>query len=153
MRRRQASRGIVMFWPMFCWETLDPGIHVDVTLAHTTYLKIVTDHVHHFMAMVFTDGSDLFRQDNAHCKTLFENRNGLRNMMKSSSFPRSQSDGISMGCAGPKSDSGGPPCNLQDLKELLLMCQILQDKFRGLVKSMPRCIRAALAAQGGLTWH
>lgn len=36
--------------------------------------------------------------------------------MKSSSFPRSQSDGISMGCAGPKSDSGGPPCNLQDLK-------------------------------------
>ncbi len=57
-----------MFWSIFCWETLDPGINVDVTLARVTYLKIFTDHVHHFMLMVFTDGSDLFQQDNSHCK-------------------------------------------------------------------------------------
>lgn len=28
---RQAGGGIVMFWTMIYWETLDPGIHVDAT--------------------------------------------------------------------------------------------------------------------------
>ena len=36
MGRRQASGGSVMLWAMFCWETLGPGIHVDVTLTRTT---------------------------------------------------------------------------------------------------------------------
>ncbi|ROL55318.1 Transposable element Tc1 transposase [Anabarilius grahami] len=29
MGRRQAGGGSVMLWPMFCWETLGPAIHVD----------------------------------------------------------------------------------------------------------------------------
>ena len=29
MGRRQAGGGSVMFWAMFCWETLGPAIHVD----------------------------------------------------------------------------------------------------------------------------
>ncbi len=41
-----------MFWAMFCWETLGPAIHVDVTLTRTTYLSIAADHVHHFMEVV-----------------------------------------------------------------------------------------------------
>ncbi len=42
-------------------------IHVDVTLIHTTYLKIVADHVpvHSFIAMMLPDGSCHFQQDNA----------------------------------------------------------------------------------------
>lgn len=28
----------VMFWAIFCWETLGPTIHLDVTLTRTTYL-------------------------------------------------------------------------------------------------------------------
>ncbi len=40
-------------------------IHVDVTLTRTTYLKIVEDHIHSFVAMVFPDDSDLFQQDDA----------------------------------------------------------------------------------------
>ena len=32
MGRRQAGGGSVMLWAMFCWETLGPAIHVDVTL-------------------------------------------------------------------------------------------------------------------------
>ncbi len=40
-------------------------IHKDATLTHTTYLKIVKDHVHLFIAMVFPDGSGLFQQDDA----------------------------------------------------------------------------------------
>ena len=54
---------------MFCCETLGPGIHVDVTLTCTTYLNIVADQVHPFMATVFPDGSGLFQQDNAPCHT------------------------------------------------------------------------------------
>ena len=54
---------------MFCWETLGPGTHVDVTLTRTTYLNIVADQEQHFMATVFPDGSGLFQQDNAPCHT------------------------------------------------------------------------------------
>ena len=54
---------------MFCWETLGPAIHVDVNLTRVTYLNIVADQVHHFMAMLFPDGSGLFQQDNALCHT------------------------------------------------------------------------------------
>lgn len=41
-----------------------------------------------------------------------------------------------------------PPHNLRDLKDLLLMpwCLIPQDTLRGLVETMPRGIRAVLAA-------
>ena len=51
MGNRQAGGGSVMFWAMFCWETLGPAIHVDVTLTRTTYLSIVADHVHPFIAV------------------------------------------------------------------------------------------------------
>ena len=54
---------------MFCWETLSPDIHVDVTLTRNTYLNIVSDQVYPFMAKVFPDGSGLFQQDNAPCHT------------------------------------------------------------------------------------
>jgi len=57
MGRRQAGRGSVMLWAMFCWETLGPAINVDVTLTCTTYLSIVADHVHPFMETVFPGGS------------------------------------------------------------------------------------------------
>ncbi|KAK3539724.1 hypothetical protein QTP70_012747 [Hemibagrus guttatus] len=67
MGRRRAGGGSVMLWAMFCWETLGPAIHVDVTLTRTTYLSIVTDHVHLFMEAVFPDGCGLFQQDNAPC--------------------------------------------------------------------------------------
>ena len=58
-----------MLWAMFCWETLGPAIHVDGNLTRVTYLNIVADQVHPFMAMVFPDGSGLFQQDNAPCHT------------------------------------------------------------------------------------
>ena len=45
---------------MFCWETLDPAIHVDLILTPTTYLSIVKDHV-------FPDGSGIFQLDNVPC--------------------------------------------------------------------------------------
>ena len=38
MERRQARGGSVMLRAMFCRETLGSGIHVNVTLMHTTSL-------------------------------------------------------------------------------------------------------------------
>ena len=67
--RRQAGGGSVMLWAIFCWETLGPGIHVDVTWTRTTYLNIVADHVHPVMARVFPDGRGLSQQGNALCHT------------------------------------------------------------------------------------
>lgn len=55
MGRRKTQGGAVMLWAMFCWETLGP-----VTLAHTTYLSIVADHMNPFMEMVFPDDGSLF---------------------------------------------------------------------------------------------
>lgn len=49
----------------FLAETLCPGIHVDVTLAHTTSPNIfLPDQVHPFMARVFPGGGGHFQQDN-----------------------------------------------------------------------------------------
>ena len=62
----------MMLWPVFCWETLGPAIHVDVTLTRTTYISIVAYHVHPFMEMVFPDGCGLFQQDNA----MLQSKNG-----------------------------------------------------------------------------
>lgn len=52
---------------MFCCVTLGPGIHVDVTMTCTTYLSIIADQVHPFIATVFPNVSDLFQQDTAMC--------------------------------------------------------------------------------------
>ncbi|KAK3522147.1 hypothetical protein QTP70_026962 [Hemibagrus guttatus] len=67
MGRRRAGRGSVMLWAMFCWETLGPAIHVDVTVTCSTYLSIAADHLHPFMETLFPDGCDLLQQDNAPC--------------------------------------------------------------------------------------
>lgn len=47
---------------MFCWGTLCPAIHEDVTLTHATHLSIVPNHAH--PGTVFSGGHGLFQQDN-----------------------------------------------------------------------------------------
>ena len=86
-----------MLWAMFCWETLGPAIHVDVTLTRTTYQSIVADHVHPFMETVFPGGCGLFQQDNASC----------HKAKMASKFPRSQSNRASVGCAEQTSPMHG----------------------------------------------
>lgn len=63
MARGEADGGRIML-------CLSPDIHVDVTFTSTTYLKIVADLVHLFMAMVLPDGSGLFKQDKGSYYTL-----------------------------------------------------------------------------------
>lgn len=54
--RKQARGGSVMVWAMFCWKTLCSAIHVDVTLAHITYLDIVVDQEQPLMETIFPGG-------------------------------------------------------------------------------------------------
>jgi len=58
------------------WATVGPGIRVDATLTRTTFLKIVADQVHLFMAVVFPGG---WIMHPATLKKLC--RNGVRNMI------------------------------------------------------------------------
>lgn len=47
-------------WQRMC-DALGPGLHVHVSLTHTTtFLNIVADQVHLFTEAVFPDGSELF---------------------------------------------------------------------------------------------
>ena len=54
---------------MLCWETLGPGIHVDVNLTHATYPNTAADQVHPFTAIVFPNGIGLFQSDHVLCPT------------------------------------------------------------------------------------
>ncbi len=105
---RQASGDSVMLLALFCWETLGPGIHVDVTLTHTTYhLKIVADHIHPFMAIVFPDGSGLFQTDNVprHTAKIVQEQE-----FKALLWPPNSPDlNLIMGCAGPTNPIHGGP--------------------------------------------
>ena len=115
MGGRQACGGSVMLWAMFCWETLGPGIHVDVTLICTTYLNIVADQVHPFMATVFPHGSELFQQDNAPLHfsgMVWVTSQRVLGVALASKFPRSQANWASVGCAGKAS----PTSQLTGLK-------------------------------------
>ncbi|MCI4391499.1 hypothetical protein PGIGA_G00135220 [Pangasianodon gigas] len=113
MRRRQAGGGGVMLWAMFCWETLSPGIHVDVTLTRTTHLNTVADqewieeHDNEFKVLTWPPNSP----DLNLIKYLWDVLNKQVRSMEA------------------------PPCNIQDLKDLLLTfwCQIPQHTFRELI--------------------
>ncbi|KAK3518727.1 hypothetical protein QTP70_009665 [Hemibagrus guttatus] len=147
----QADGGSVMIWTMFCWESLGPGIHVDVTLTPTTYLDIIAEHVHPFMKMVFPDGSGFFQQDNAPCHTAkmvqewFEDHD---KEFKVLTWPPNSPDLNPIEHLWDALDTQvrsmkAPPRNLEDLKDLLLMfwCQIPQHTFTDLVESMPGRVR------------
>ena len=124
MGRKQSGGGRVMLWAMFCWETLGPAIHVDVTLTRTTYLSIVADRVHTFMETVFPDYCDLFQQDNALCHKAKNGSGMVWGTQKqvsgddlASKFLRSQSNRASLKCAGQTSlIHGGPTSQLTGLK-------------------------------------
>lgn len=151
--------GVVMLWAMFCWETLGPAVHVDDALTGSTYLNIIADQVHPFMETVFPDGSGLFQQDNAPCRTeetvleWFEEHD---DEFRVSTWPRDSPDLNPLGHLWDVLEKQvqsleAPPHNIQDFKDLLLTswCEIPQTTFRGLVESMPERVGAVLAANGG----
>lgn len=69
MGGRQASRGNVMLWERFCWESLGSTNHVDLTLICNTDLNTIADQGHPFIEIPFSKGSGLFQQHNVSCYT------------------------------------------------------------------------------------
>ena len=86
-----------MLLATFCWETLSPGIHVDISVTRATYLNITADKVHPFKEKIFPRGSGLYQQDNASFHTVHTVQ------ALASKLPRTQSDQVSVGCAGTTS--------------------------------------------------
>ena len=102
MGRTQAGGGSVMLWAMFRSETLGRGIHVDVTLTHTTYLIIVADQVHplrqRYSLMAVASFSRMMAP--ATLQKMFQEWFKEHGVDLASKFPRSQSNQASVGCAG-----------------------------------------------------
>ena len=73
----------VIFWPIFCWDTLGSGHSSGVNLTRATHRDIF---VHLFMAMVLANGSSLFQlyKVPSHCTQCLENMTELK------VFPRPQ---------------------------------------------------------------
>ncbi|KAK3505622.1 hypothetical protein QTP70_021284 [Hemibagrus guttatus] len=130
---------------------------MDVALTHSTYLNIVSDHVHPFMETLFPDGCGLFEQDSAPChkvKMVHEWFYEHTNQFEVLTWPPNSPDLNPVKHLWDVLDKQvrsmeAPLHNLQDLKDLLLTswCQIPQHTFRDLVESMPRLVRAVLAAK------
>uniref|UniRef100_A0A3Q1K3H4 Uncharacterized protein n=1 Tax=Anabas testudineus TaxID=64144 RepID=A0A3Q1K3H4_ANATE len=157
MESGQPGGGSVTLWAIFCWDSLGPCIHVDVTLPRTNFLNSVSDQVHNFMTMVFPDGSGFLQQDNAPCNSTtigqewFEEHDKELQMLPwpSNSPDLNLIDHLWDMLETQVQSVEAPPCSLQDLKDMLLTfwCQIPEDTFRGLVESMPQRVRAVLAAE------
>ncbi|KAF4074580.1 hypothetical protein AMELA_G00241010 [Ameiurus melas] len=105
--RRQAGGGGVMFWAMFCWECLGPGIHV-ACYFDTYHLPkhCCRPSTPGYTVTVFLNGSGLFQKVNAPCHTArtvqerFEEHDRDQGVDSAFKFPRSQSDRTSLGCFG-----------------------------------------------------
>jgi len=63
----QAGGGGVMVWGMFSWHTLGPLVPIGHCLKATANLSIVSNHVHPFMATMYSSSDGYFQQDNAPC--------------------------------------------------------------------------------------
>ena len=98
------------------WEEMAAGCTlgrrqaIGVNVRQGTSLNIVADQVHPFTATVFLNGSGLFQQDNTPCHTTqivqkwFQKVKGVA---LASTFPESQFDQASAGCAGTTSLNHG----------------------------------------------
>ncbi|GBO07132.1 hypothetical protein AVEN_124387-1 [Araneus ventricosus] len=63
----QAGGGGIMLWRMFSWAALGSVIVVEQTMKAASYLNIIADQLHPYMAFVFPTGNVIFHQDSAPC--------------------------------------------------------------------------------------
>lgn len=117
----KASGGSVTLSMIFCCGSC---IHVGAILTCTTYLNIVADSVHSFVATAQPNGSGLFQQGNAPCRTV-----------KVLTWPpnscRSQSEHTFLAQSSLRLIPGGPSLQFTGLKGLSGY-----HSTRGLLKSM-----------------
>ncbi len=149
-----AGGGGIMVWGILSLHALGPLVPIEHCLNATTYLCIVSDHVHPFMTTVYPSSDGYFQQDNVPCHKAqiisdwFLEHDNEFTLLK---WP-------------PQSPDLNPiehlwdvvereihildvqPTNLQQLRDAIMsIC------FQHLVESMPRRIKAVLKAKGGPT--
>lgn len=126
-------------------ETLDPAIHMDVTLTRSTHLSIISDHVRPFVETVLLGGWGLFQQDNGPCHRAKLVHEGTQQRVWGVYFTSKFSDLNPVENLWDMLDKQVRslkvrPRNLPDLKDLFanILVQIPQLTFRGLLKSKHR---------------
>ncbi|GFU65333.1 transposable element Tcb1 transposase [Trichonephila clavipes] len=65
----QAGGGSIMVWGMFSWYCLGSLIIVKGTMDQYQYAPVLTEHVHHYMRIVFPQDDGIYQQDKAKCHT------------------------------------------------------------------------------------
>lgn len=118
-------------------------------LPYTTYISTVADHVCSFMETLIPCGCGLFAQDNTLCHRVKLVRNGLRSTTMSLRPPNSPDLNSIQHLLGGQGSPihGGPPHNLQVLKDLSLTSwsQKPQHTFSILMDTMHLWVRVILA--------
>ncbi|PRD23477.1 UNVERIFIED_CONTAM: hypothetical protein NCL1_46232 [Trichonephila clavipes] len=71
-----------MVWGVCSWRDMGPLIRLDTTLTGDRYLNILSDHLHPFMFIVYSDGLGEFQQDHA---TTHTSRIGKERLQENSS--------------------------------------------------------------------
>ncbi|GBM70601.1 hypothetical protein AVEN_5974-1 [Araneus ventricosus] len=61
----QSGGASVMVWEVCSWRYMGPLIRLETTLTGDRYLSILSNHLHSFMPIVYSDGLGQFQQDNA----------------------------------------------------------------------------------------
>ncbi len=110
---------------VFCWETLGLGIHLDVTLTHTTYLQIVADHKHPNVCSLIAVASFSSIIHPPHCKNcsgmVWGTWQWVQGVALASKFPWHHTEHLWDVLDKHIWSTKAPPHSLQDLMDLLLM--------------------------------
>ncbi|GFS47451.1 uncharacterized protein TNCV_4863521 [Trichonephila clavipes] len=61
----QVGGGSVIAWGLCSWRDMGTLIRLDTTLTGDRHVSILSDHLHPFMSIVYSEGLGKFQQDNA----------------------------------------------------------------------------------------
>jgi len=159
----QASGGGVMVWGMFFLAHFRPFVPIGHRLNATAYLRIVSDHVHPFMATMYPSSDAYYQQDNAPChksriiSNWFLEHDDEFTVLK---WPPQSPDlnPIEHLWDEVERDLGAlyvHPTNLHQLQDAIqsIWANISKEWFQHLVESMPCRIMAVLKVKGGHTQY
>ncbi|GBN64832.1 Transposable element Tcb1 transposase [Araneus ventricosus] len=156
---QQGGGGNVMVRGMISFHDLGPLTPVEGTLDSCAYLSIVADHVHPYVATVYSANDGMFQQDNATClvskivRAWFEEHDEEFQLLP---WPPNSPDLNPCENLWEHLDrlirqKDPPPRNLHELRDVLLFSwsQMPVATFQAHIESMTRRLTAVLAARGG----
>ncbi|KAK3510151.1 hypothetical protein QTP70_026736 [Hemibagrus guttatus] len=126
-KRKRVDKGQTVMARRLDLQNCSSCVVFPVCSARTTYLSIVTDHLHPFMETVFPDGCGLFQQNNTPChkakmgQEWFDEHNEFEVLTWPPNSPDLNPTEHLWDVLDKQLPSmEAPPHNLEDLKDLLL---------------------------------